>query len=46
MLKERGIANEPVPEETVINIIDVVKYIPDELVDNLTSFMYNDTNIK
>ena len=46
MLKERGIADEPVPEETVINIIDVVKYIPDELVDNLTSFMYNDTNIK
>ena len=46
MLKERGIANEPVPEETVINIIDVVKYIPDELVDNLTSFMNNDTNIK
>ena len=46
MLKERGIANEPVPEETVINIIDVVKYIPDELIDNLTSFIYNDTNIK
>ena len=46
MLKERGIADEPVPEETVINIIDIVKYIPDELINNLTSFMHNDTNTK
>ena len=44
MLKERGIANEPVPEETVINIIDIVKYKPDELINILIPFTHNSMN--